>query len=186
MDIGCPNCAATYRVPDTLLASGKPLRCVACGHEWIPVPPPAEPVFASQTEPVLHSEAEPVPDSWAQPAVADSIVFGASARPDVVTMPPALPGMQRQGADAAGPIALRKPAQSQAVPPPLQRRGPPHHAAARAPGPQAPPRRGNFLPAAWLASVLVVVLLLLGLVLYRTQIASAWPPFARVAGLIGG
>ena len=36
MDIACPHCAATYRVPESLVAGGKALRCAACGREWVP------------------------------------------------------------------------------------------------------------------------------------------------------
>ncbi len=39
MLISCPNCAATYEVPDHLLtAGGQALECARCAHEWIVVP----------------------------------------------------------------------------------------------------------------------------------------------------
>lgn len=171
MDIGCPNCAATYRVPDALLASGKPLRCVACGHAWIPAMPEREPA----PEPALDPEPESEP--WVENAAA------SPAEPPSAVVAPAPPSL----ATAPAPSSPARPlTPTNVVPPPLQRRGPPHHPALRAASAAATARRGRFLPAAWLASVLLVVLVLLGLVLYRTQLAGAWPPFARVAGLIGG
>ena len=167
MDIGCPNCAATYRVPDALLASGKPLRCVACGHAWIPAMPEPEPA----------PDPEPESEPWAENAAVSQ---AEPPSPIVAPEPPSL-------APAAAPPSPARPlTPTNVIPPPLQRRGPPHHSAFRAASAAVTARRGGFLPAAWLASVLLVVIVLLGLVLYRTQLASAWPPFAHVAGLIGG
>ena len=171
MDIGCPCCAATYRVPDTLLASGKPLRCVACGHEWIPAEPEAvaESEAALAGESFLFGAVEPgsvIAEQGGEPAVAE-------AEPPVLTLAPTL-----------APAIARSLAAGHAAPPPLLRRGPPHHPAFRVPS-AVVPRPGRLLPMAWLASVLIVVIVLLGLVLYSTQIASAWPPFSRVAGLVG-
>ncbi len=158
MDIACPNCTATYRVPDTLLASGKPLRCAACGHEWVPEAPPA-----AEPEPSTPEGAMP-----AFPAAAsmESAMDSGEVRPET-----ALPEPRR-----ANP----------GVPPPLQRRGPPHHGKGPLPEVRAAPRREALLPIAWLVSVIMVVLMVLGLLLFREEIAQAWPPFARVAGLMGG
>ncbi len=40
MRIACPSCAASYDVPDRLLAGRKALRCARCGEQW--TPPPAD------------------------------------------------------------------------------------------------------------------------------------------------
>lgn len=112
MDIACPHCAATYRVPDALLAGGKALRCAACGRDWVPegaAPPPAAP--------------RPVPT----------------------------------------PVGRTRPAPVAASPPP-------------------PPPGSGLLPAAWIASVAAVALGVAVLVLYRAEIAAAWPPFGRLLG----
>jgi len=156
MDIACPNCAATYRVPDTLLASGKPLRCAACGHEWVPAAPPA---------------AEPEP-----PAPEEEIPPVLAPEPPVEAAPLAQDAQEE-------PAPPRRPP---SVPPPLQRRGPPHLGKGPMPQVVAAPRREALLPIAWLVSVIVVVLMVLGLLLFREQIAQAWPPFARMAGVMGG
>ena len=71
------------------------------------------------------------------------------------------------------------------VPPLLQRRGPPHHGRGPLPEVRAAPRWARLLPIAWLVSVIVVVIIVLGLLLLREEIALAWPPFARLAGVMG-
>ncbi len=64
MRIVCPNCQATYEVPDALLAGGKAVRCARCGAEWAPLaaaaaptPEPAEPLPAATPED--HERVEP-------------------------------------------------------------------------------------------------------------------------------
>ena len=82
MRIVCPNCSATYEVPDRLAGSGKRLRCARCVHEWVPevlaappapeppppppalpapppAPPPPFPVPAPAPPPALHAEPKP-------------------------------------------------------------------------------------------------------------------------------
>jgi predicted Zn finger-like uncharacterized protein len=34
MRIACPNCQATYEVPNALIGAGRMLRCAKCGHDW--------------------------------------------------------------------------------------------------------------------------------------------------------
>ncbi|MDB5412476.1 MAG: hypothetical protein JWR10_811 [Rubritepida sp.] len=179
MDIACPNCAATYRVPDALIASGNPLRCAACGHEWVPQPPlpvHAGPVHAEpdHTEPV---QAEP---QWAPPAelepeppAFEPLPIQEAPAPPPARVPPPL-----AEAYGAGPGII--------MPLPGARIGPPDLAPRRR---RDVPRRAaaswRLLPVAWIASLCVVLLFALGLVLYRARIAAAWPPFERLAGLIG-
>ena len=162
MDIACPNCAATYRVPDALLAGGKPLRCAACGHEWVPQAPPPEEAMPgfSAGDPL----ATPTERMEAAPFTREA----------------PLPTL-----DTA--LAQPEPRQTNSsVPPPLQRRGPPHHGRGPLAGVLAAPRRAPLLPIAWGVSVILVMLMVLGLWLFREEIAQAWPPFARVAGAMGG
>ena len=63
MDIACPHCAATYRVPESLVAGGRALRCAACGQEWVPQAPPSAPVDepASQPPEAVIPEGAPSP-----------------------------------------------------------------------------------------------------------------------------
>jgi predicted Zn finger-like uncharacterized protein len=37
MRITCPSCSAGYEVPDSLMPSGRIVRCARCGGEWTPV-----------------------------------------------------------------------------------------------------------------------------------------------------
>jgi predicted Zn finger-like uncharacterized protein len=39
MQITCPSCEAVYEVPGEKIA-GRQVRCVKCGAQWTPVPPP--------------------------------------------------------------------------------------------------------------------------------------------------
>ncbi len=161
MDISCPNCAATYRVPDALLAPGKALRCAACGEPWVPERPPAPEVIAP---PPL--DAEPAPEA-------------AMPEPAAPELPaPALPE-----AEPAAPQPLpARPASPLTPPPlnprPLQGRGERSGASRR--------RSGAWLRLAWVASIATVLLALAGLVFFGDAIAAAWPPFARVTSLLGG
>ncbi len=42
MRITCPNCAASYEVPESKLAGRKAVRCSRCGKDWSPgIPDPA-------------------------------------------------------------------------------------------------------------------------------------------------
>jgi len=150
MDIACPNCAATYRVPDSLVASGNPLRCAACDHEWVPSLPP---------EPQMQAEHPPLP-----------------------TESPTAP-LESPPAPVAPVVAPRRPHPTE--PPPLQRRGPAQHGAGGMPEPRLQRRRAKLLRLAWAFSLALVGLVGLGLILFRSEIAQAWPPFARVALLVG-
>ena len=156
MDIACPNCAATYRVPDLLLAGGKALRCAACDHEWAPEAPPL---------------AMPPPEQAAPPEVVlAEPVFMEPPPPDAPPPPEPEP-----------PRAARMTPPT--TPPPLQRRPAPRPVEMRAP---ATRHRARALPIAWLASVTLVLMALLALVIFGDEIALAWPPFARVSALLSG
>lgn len=162
MDIACPSCAATYRIPEALLARGKPLRCVACGEAWVPetpAPPSAPEAMAS-----LGPEAIPSP------------------RPDpALPQPPSVPpfGPPEAGSVAAASIPAR--IASPLTPP---RRNGPLLQGRGARQPDLQP--GAWLRLAWAASIATVLSALAGLVLYGHAIADAWPPFARVTALLGG
>ena len=177
MDIACPNCAATYRVPDTLLAGGKLLRCAACGHEWVPQAPPP---LGAEPEPPVPAEAMPAflaaaamatpEEPQAEPVEGQPFAQEASVPPlEALLASPLAPSLARPS--------------NPSVPPLLPRRGPPHHGRGPLPEVRAAPRRATLLPIAWLMSIIVVALMALGLLLFREEIAQVWPPFARVAGV---
>lgn len=182
MDIACPNCAATYRVPDSLLARGIALRCASCDHAWLPeVPQPLQEAQAApETATVVQSPAPPAPapelppEPRAEP-VAEPL---AEPRPEPRSEPPtpAPPEMPRA-------IPVRAPPPT--TPPPLQRR---HQAVPRPGEGRAPaPRRINAaLALAWLASITVVALTVFALFAWGEEIAMAWPPFERVQSMLRG
>ena len=58
MRIDCPSCAASYDVPDAKLAGRKTVRCVRCGHQWVPGPVPAP----GDLPPAAPPSPEPRPD----------------------------------------------------------------------------------------------------------------------------
>jgi predicted Zn finger-like uncharacterized protein len=167
MDIACPNCAATYRVPDSLLAHGKALRCAACGEEWVPEMPPAQSPALALAEPVAEqatpepalTELQPAPSLPVPPIGAPPIAappIGAPLRPAPPTTPPPLTSRRRLGSRPAS-VAM-----------------------------SARLSPGRVLALAWLASLACVLLALVALVMFGDAIAAAWPPFARVTALIGG
>lgn len=163
MDIACPNCVATYRVPDSLLASGASLRCTACEHAWVPEVPQL----------VAEVPAAPVPAPPVEMAAAPA------AAPEPPLEPPG---------DAhvpAPPRALTVPSPSPTTPPPLQRR---HPAGLRPAGGLAPPSRqvNTGLRLAWLVSIMLVMLTVVTLFAFGEQIATAWPPFERVQARLKG
>jgi len=102
MDIVCPNCAAAYRVPDTLLATGKPLRCAACGVEWVPgAIPPAE---APPSRTVAEAGA-PAAAGEARAAPTETPEEGEAERPPLITNDPRPPG-SRASSRMERPLAL--------------------------------------------------------------------------------
>jgi predicted Zn finger-like uncharacterized protein len=153
MDISCPNCTASYRVPDTLVAARRPLRCAACGHSWVPEAPAAAPAAAPVAAP---------PARVAPPA------------------PPPAPVAPAPVAGAPQPAADPPPAESPPIPTPIIEPRPQLASA------EARARRLQPLPLAWAASVAAVAGLVIGLALYRAELAALWPPFQRVANLLGG
>ncbi|MFB9969956.1 MJ0042-type zinc finger domain-containing protein [Pseudoroseomonas cervicalis] len=82
MRLECPDCAAAYEVKESLVVPGRLVRCVRCGHGWVPLPAPPR---------ALH-RAE-------MPAVRPS--FGPVAETDAAAPPEPAPAPPRQQAAAA-------------------------------------------------------------------------------------
>lgn len=152
----CPSCEAVYEVPDRLIGSGRRLRCANCGHEWALQAPDAAPPAASVGEP-------PVGPPPPQPP---------SPRMVVTPPPPAFepPGPSPAASPPVHPMLRRPP---QVIDPPLPAMD--DNTGRRV--------RGDLvLRAAWAGSVLLVLLALVGLWAFRYEIATAWPPAARLVG----
>ena len=162
MNISCPNCFAAYRVPETLARAGTKLRCAACAREWVPEVP-ADPMPEPMRPPEPGTMMEPVEEQAAAPA---------KQREDTPLLAPNTSDIVQSGTARIllGPTA----------PPALQQRGLPHAGAL-----VRRRRPGNLLPMAWAASLFLVIVAAAGVLIYSAQIATAWPPFARVSGLLG-
>mgnify|MGYP002401261777 CR=1 FL=1 len=143
-------------------ASGRTVRCGACGHSWhqLPEPEMAEPgqeaPFAAPPEAVTEAGA---PLS-AEPA-------GALAPPPI---PPAEPAPPPAGEPAAAPAAAAAEE---------SRRGRRREKAAA-------PKRGRGLTRVlvWFLFVFVVAALLLGGYKYRNDVVRLWPPAIRLYELL--
>ena len=71
MQLTCPNCAATYEVPETAIGpNGRKIRCRACETSWVEPPPvarspldavPIAPIAAPIPEPVVAEPPAPRP-----------------------------------------------------------------------------------------------------------------------------
>lgn len=172
MDIVCPKCGATYRVPDALIDGASALRCAACGDAWVPALPPTEVLAPAEIAPEALPAGEPVPPSAeaALPAVEPPREsLGESPAEAVAEETPPQPRHEPPNLDTT----LSLPA-TRATPPDLKPRR-------QRDGPRGR-RSGSALSAAWAVSLVLVGLLVLGFVIYHAQIAEAWPPFARLAG----
>ena len=77
MRIACPNCNATYEVPDTLIGGGRTLRCAKCGHDWLATgrsaarPEGARDPAPEPREPVTDDAPPPTPALRRPPQVID-------------------------------------------------------------------------------------------------------------------
>ncbi len=161
----CPSCEAIYEIPDRLVGAGRRLRCANCGHQWALVPP-----GAAETPPPAAPEPPPAKaPPVAQPAPAEAPpvappLFGETPPP------PSHDASAPRGAPPTRPMLRRPP---QVIDPPLP---PVDDNTGRR-------RRGDLaLVAAWIGSVLVVVLALVAFWAFRYEIVAAWPPAARLVG----
>ena len=190
MNLDCPSCGTTLRVPEGALgASGRRLRCAACKHVWLQTPPrgPVAPAAPSPPAPPTRADEAPSRPSPAspEPSSPEPGEVATGARPASPTPPPDPPTR----ADEASPRP------SPAPPEPSPPAEPP---AAAPPRPAAPGagRTGGARPArAAGAGGFGVFALLLALVAagvgayhWRAPIACRAPwlaPAYDAAGLLG-
>ena len=109
MKITCPSCAATYEVPEAVLAAKRAVRCARCGNNWVPgddwTPGEAEgtptpQAAAAPAEPQAEAAPAPDPDSSIQAAT------GATApaiQAEPVPPPPAPTPLPAQQTTAPAP-----------------------------------------------------------------------------------
>lgn len=72
MQLTCPNCGATYDVPETAIGpNGRKIRCRACDTSWFEAPRTAEatpvpvPPRMGVPEPIVANQPAPAPESFA-------------------------------------------------------------------------------------------------------------------------
>ncbi len=94
MRISCPDCAASYEVPDAMLSAGREVRCARCGRSWTPA-------GASLPPPTAAPAPRPAPVAPPEPAA------GPAPMPEPVPPPAA----------ALAPVAAPPPAATAASPP---------------------------------------------------------------------
>jgi predicted Zn finger-like uncharacterized protein len=100
MRIACPACAATYDVPDRLLAGpARTLRCSRCGADFAlpriepdapepppaPSPPPSEPEPAPPPEPPPAATPEPAPEPAAPERTAPMVSRALAPVPEAAS-----------------------------------------------------------------------------------------------------
>jgi predicted Zn finger-like uncharacterized protein len=110
MRIVCPNCRATYEVPDRLLAGGtKPVRCARCGTTWTPEAPPPPPPEPLLRRPAPPPEPPPPPSALEPPLRADQRLAGfrpRGEREEVETTDESLPPVHYEDEEPRGRAAL--------------------------------------------------------------------------------
>lgn len=162
MRIVCPNCHATYEVPESILA-GPPrmVRCARCGAEWAPeaavagpAPDPAPPA-APDHEPqaaLPAPQSEPAPEPPAAPPPPLPAPGGR--------VEPKLSSYRPRG--DAGEDDERLPPQDYESP---------------------PSRRGALI--GWALTVALLAAFAWSAVSFRAHVMAAWPPSERVYGALG-
>lgn len=215
MRIVCPGCEAAYEVPEAMLSPGRTVRCARCGRDWLPLPeqgqaavveedipaaPPVEPPARELVARELAAEAQ-------DPVMAMAAESGGP-RPEggdaPAEEPPGDGPIHATGAphpDRPASALEADPALALEEPPP--RSAPKEHASALAEEWERPPREGIVVPPrpvppvtrpepgpslvlAWTLSILVLLAVVAALLIWREEIAVAWPPsqwFYRALGL---
>ena len=159
MKIVCPSCAATYEVPDSVVASKRAVRCARCGGDWVPGGAD-EP---QSTPPVEATEAPPAPVAPEPAPVAEEV-----SEPEQIAEPPPV--------TPAAPPATLAAAQWQSVAAAIAA-----EAAAQPPAPATP----KTPIAAWFVSVALLAILAASSVAFRGPIMKAWPASTRLYAALG-
>lgn len=195
MRIVCPGCEAAYEVPEAMLSPGRTVRCARCGRGWIPLPEQGRAV-SPEEDPLAEPPAGQLPTEAGDPDTA--VVAGpAEARPEgcgpleepagdgsihaAEAPAPDLPAMALEADHATTPKEpLSHPVEREhGFPPAETRERPPREGIVvppRAAPPVARPERGPSLTLAWTLSVLLLLAVVAALLVWRGEVAAAWPP----------
>jgi predicted Zn finger-like uncharacterized protein len=167
MRVACPNCAAEYDVPESLLAAGpKLLRCARCGHRFqagaaAGVAPPAAPAASPAVTPPPAPPAPPPEPLPPPPPI----------RPPAEAPPPRPAPVATQTSDSDRP-------------PPT--RGLRRHSPIEEPDEAEPePRAGRAVLIGWVLTFAVLAAAGWAALHYQAEIVEAWPPAARLYAALG-
>ncbi len=181
MIITCPSCSAQFAVPVAAIgATGRTVRCSACGHQWFQDPP-------SQVMPPISSAAPAAAAMAAQPAAAQPSAADVAPAAASPSAPSGAPDAGREAeADPDARIAAEPPEGPEAddfeAMMAQERRRPPHINLPAVPA--GPPRRRGVM-IGWLVLAVVVIGLMGGAVLARDRIVTFWPPAVKAYDLLG-
>ena len=201
MRIVCPGCEAAYEVPEAMLSPGRTVRCARCGRDWVPLPeqgqaaavveedipaaPPAEPpareLAAEAQDPVMAMAAEP---GGSRPEGGDAPAEEPPGDGPIHATGAPLPDRPASALEAGPALALEEPppgpVQQEHDPAPAEEQErPPREGIVVPPRPVPPvtrPEPGPSLVLAWTLSILVLLVVAAVLLIWREEIAVAWPP----------
>jgi predicted Zn finger-like uncharacterized protein len=162
MRVACPSCAAAYEVPDVLLTADRIVRCARCGENWKPMAP------AAGQRDDRHAPA-------GSPAAYRSAPAGAGGT-DEVSFADDVPEDTREDTseDAIGATALpSRGARPVSAMERLAALAPPSH------------RPDMALTAAWVASVVLLVVVFAAALVWRHEVAHVWPATGRLYAWVG-
>ncbi len=159
MRISCPNCAATYDVPDTLLGARRQVRCARCKQDWLPE-------AAATIDPPLVEAITAPPPAAPPPPQPRTDVPSDTLVPAIVDQP-ALSGRVRLGGEVVNP------AFSSAAHGPVVGQG------------RLPVRAGAMVWLGWMASLGLLLALGWGGLTWRNEVTRIWPPSLRLYAALG-
>jgi predicted Zn finger-like uncharacterized protein len=168
MHVSCPNCAATYQVPDARLKPGRRLRCAQCSVEWTPVE--VEPF----TEALLLAAVE------VQPAAPQVERSQKATAPEAVPDSPAIPLTPAANTTSPEPSRTAPALQSPAIVERPMRLVPPEHVSA-----MSRARASVPLLLAWVLTLIVLAASGWGAYQYRSVVMQFWPPSERAYAALG-
>ncbi len=172
--ITCPDCAAAYDVPQAHARPGRQVRCAACGTQWAAFDEAAAVVLPMPAaEPAATVETE---------ALTGSRSIAASLKQHSLPVPAVDEDTPEAGPDASDWADAELPDFAS-----------PHNdlsALPQAPFPEAAPpstlpQQATGARAAWVASVLLLVVVGFGGVHWRAPIMLGWPPSTRLYAMFG-
>jgi predicted Zn finger-like uncharacterized protein len=161
MKIVCPSCAATYEVPESVVASKRAVRCARCGGDWVPG-------GAEEPQSAPSVEATVAPPGAVEPIAPESPVAEEVSEPELIAEPPPV--------TLATPPATLAADQWQSVAAAIAA-----EAAAQPPTPATP----KTPIAAWFVSVALLAILTASSVAFRAPIMKAWPASTRLYAVLG-